>query len=232
MLLETTEDDLKIDFNINTRLHRIKLLGAIKNLKDRSPARYIDTLIEQIPQTEEIKGQGIKLSVPLIRLKCIDGQFEENEWIITETCNILGKSSSPGTITLVDDYLSNKHCQLSTSEGKIYIKDLGSSNGTFILIKGPTELYVDSLFKMGDNEFKVMSIGKTATLKCISEVGEEKLFEVEKESEFTIGRNKTNNLSIPEDASLSGLHGKLFFKDDKFYVKDENSTNKYCVLYT
>jgi pSer/pThr/pTyr-binding forkhead associated (FHA) protein len=239
MLCEITESDLKIDFNINVRLHRNKILNAIEDLKKKLSIQHIGILEEQKSQVEEakdivsaIEGTTMKLAVPLIRLICIEGKFKGNGWIITETCNTLGKASSPNVVTLVDGFLSSKHCQLFTREGKIYIKDLGSTNGTYIMIKDPTELKIDSLFKMGDNQFKVVSVGDTATLQCIDGVLEGNLFEVKKESEFTIGRKAGNSLSIAEDESLSSFHGEVFFKDNKLYVKDKNSTNKYYILYT
>lgn len=240
MLCDITEVDLKVDFNISVRLHRNKILSCIEDLKKKASAKCLESftspLSEQPGTSSKVTGKAtkakvgegttMKLAVPLIRLKCIEGQFVGNEWIITETCNVLGKASSPNTVTLVDGYLSSKHCQLITSEGKIYIKDLGSTNGTFIMTKGATELSVDSVFKMGNNEFKVVSIGEQAVLKCSEGVMEGKLIEVKRGEELTVGRKKENRLCIPEDEALSSLHGKVFFKGVKLYVCDENSTNK------
>eukprot|EP00826_Nyctotherus_ovalis_P063993 TRINITY_DN9381_c0_g1_i4.p1 TRINITY_DN9381_c0_g1~~TRINITY_DN9381_c0_g1_i4.p1 ORF type:complete len:338 (+),score=70.82 TRINITY_DN9381_c0_g1_i4:224-1237(+) len=241
MLSDITEVDLKVDFNIGVRLHRNKILSCVEDLKRKPSVKCLESFTSPSSEQPGIsskaatcktmkpkigEGMTMKLAVPLIRLKCIEGQFVGNEWIITETCNVLGKSSSPNTVTLVDGYLSSKHCQLITSEGKIYIKDLGSTNGTFVMTKEPTELSVDSIFKMGNNEFKVVSIGEQGVLRCSEGVMEGKLFEVKRGEELTVGRKKENRLCIPEDEALSSLHGKVFFKDGKLYVSDENSTNK------
>jgi pSer/pThr/pTyr-binding forkhead associated (FHA) protein len=54
-----------------------------------------------------------------------------------------------------DGYVSGAHCQLSVREGRVYLKDLGSSNGTFLRVRGSRAVPSGSLMLMGQQLFRV-----------------------------------------------------------------------------
>lgn len=57
--------------------------------------------------------------------------------------NVVIGRSKDSTIAINSPVISSHHCQLSLSDGKVYVKDLGSSNGT-VLKHGLKKTYIDS----------------------------------------------------------------------------------------
>jgi pSer/pThr/pTyr-binding forkhead associated (FHA) protein len=54
-----------------------------------------------------------------------------------------------------DGYVSGAHCQLSVRDGRVYLKDLGSSNGTFLRIRESRVVPSGGLMLMGQQLFRV-----------------------------------------------------------------------------
>jgi hypothetical protein len=54
-----------------------------------------------------------------------------------------------------DGYVSGGHCQLSVRDGRVYLKDLGSSNGTFLRVRENRVVPSGSLMLMGQQLFRV-----------------------------------------------------------------------------
>lgn len=60
-----------------------------------------------------------------------------------------------GDVIFPDDgYVSGLHCRLHGEGGRVYLTDLGSSNGTFLRIEAPTGLPTGSLLLMGQQLFR------------------------------------------------------------------------------
>jgi len=61
-----------------------------------------------------------------------------------------------GDINFPDDgYVSGLHARLSTRNGKVYLADLGSSNGTFLRVQGERKVGNDSFVLLGQQLFKL-----------------------------------------------------------------------------
>mgnify|MGYP001560014568 CR=1 FL=1 len=54
-----------------------------------------------------------------------------------------------------DEFISRRHARLLFQEGICYLKDLGSSNGTFVKVAEPTELQDGNVFLIGHRFFKI-----------------------------------------------------------------------------
>jgi pSer/pThr/pTyr-binding forkhead associated (FHA) protein len=54
-----------------------------------------------------------------------------------------------------DGYVSGAHCQITLREGLVYLKDVGSSNGTFLRVRESRILPSGSLLLMGQQLFRV-----------------------------------------------------------------------------
>jgi len=54
-----------------------------------------------------------------------------------------------------DGYVSGAHCELSIRDGRVFIKDLGSSNGTFLRVRESRSVPSGSLMLMGQQLFRV-----------------------------------------------------------------------------
>ncbi|NBO92754.1 MAG: FHA domain-containing protein [Planctomycetia bacterium] len=62
--------------------------------------------------------------------------------------------------------ISNRHCAILIREGKVFLRDFDSKNGTFVnneAIKGERELKNDDQLKIGPLEFAVRMEAKTTT---------------------------------------------------------------------
>jgi len=51
--------------------------------------------------------------------------------------------------------VSGLHARLSTRNGKVYLADLGSSNGTFLRVQGERKVGNDSFVLLGQQLFKL-----------------------------------------------------------------------------
>jgi pSer/pThr/pTyr-binding forkhead associated (FHA) protein len=70
-----------------------------------------------------------------------------------ETANI---GRERGNILFPEDgYVSGSHCQLSIRDGRVYLKDLGSSNGTFLRVRDKRQVPSGSLMLMGQQLFRL-----------------------------------------------------------------------------
>jgi pSer/pThr/pTyr-binding forkhead associated (FHA) protein len=49
-----------------------------------------------------------------------------------------------------DEFMSRRHAQLSLRNGRVRLEDLGSSNGTFVRLRGPHGLMPGDLIRLGD----------------------------------------------------------------------------------
>ena len=68
---------------------------------------------------------------------------------LTRPDQILGRES--GDIVFSDDeFMSRRHAQLSYRNGRGRLEDLGSSNGTFLRLRGPHGLLPGDLIRLGD----------------------------------------------------------------------------------
>ena len=60
--------------------------------------------------------------------------------------------------------MSRKHCEITTHNGEFYLKDLGSTTGTFLMIRDKIALKQGMMFQMGLSEFRVNEMGKNIEL--------------------------------------------------------------------
>jgi pSer/pThr/pTyr-binding forkhead associated (FHA) protein len=65
---------------------------------------------------------------------------------------ILVGRNPEATLVLDDDYASGRHARIYPEDGRWYVEDLGSTNGTFIgreRVNGPTALAAGSSLRVG-----------------------------------------------------------------------------------
>jgi pSer/pThr/pTyr-binding forkhead associated (FHA) protein len=82
---------------------------------------------------------------------------------------ILGREGSKADIILRDQAVSKKHAKIYEKNGRWYLEDLASSNGTFLdnrRITEPVILSPGSVFALSENQFEVVQImnGKASAL--------------------------------------------------------------------
>lgn len=65
------------------------------------------------------------------RLRVTGGPLNGTQLTLGESAVLIGRS--PGcTLVLDDDYSSNRHARIYPADGRWYVEDLGSTNGTYL----------------------------------------------------------------------------------------------------
>ncbi|MBN2359862.1 MAG: FHA domain-containing protein, partial [Deltaproteobacteria bacterium] len=54
-----------------------------------------------------------------------------------------------------DGFISANHCALAFADGRVLLRDLGSSNGTYVRIRGERELRDDDFVLIGNQMLRV-----------------------------------------------------------------------------
>ena len=58
--------------------------------------------------------------------------------------------------------VSREHCRLFEKNGELVVQDNGSSNGTFVQIRGEAEVFEGDQFRVGQQLFRVEATGLPA----------------------------------------------------------------------
>jgi pSer/pThr/pTyr-binding forkhead associated (FHA) protein len=149
-----------------------------------------------------------------------------------------------------DAILSDRHALLSNREGKLFLKDCGGQNGTFIKQRQDSELVPGDIFLLGRNLFRftTQSLDEaengnagqgtaswagppklqrgplTAKLEHITLTGEiTGEFRLEK-PETTLGRTN-GDLVFKDDPYMSGTHARIVAQPGRFILVDLRSRN-------
>ena len=146
--------------------------------------------------------------------------------------------------------LSDRHAFLSIREGKLFLEDLSSLNGTFIKQRQDTELVPGDVFVLGRDLFRFTTqsldeaesanagqgtvgwagppklqrgpiTAKLEHIRLTGEIIEE--FRLEK-PETTLGRTNAN-LVFKDDPYMSGTHARIVAQPGRFILQDLRSRN-------
>lgn len=176
-----------------------------------------------------------------------DGSTGKTTRISKET--VIGRANCDVTYSS-DALLSPRHASIGVREGKLFLKDLASQNGTFVKQKQDTELQPGDVFLIGrelfrfttqsmeENQNQESALGTqvmmgapklqrgpvTAKLERIQlsgDVVEE--FSLEK-PETTLGRSK-GDLIFKNDPYMSGTHARIVAQPGRFVLQDLKSRN-------
>ena len=149
-----------------------------------------------------------------------------------------------------DAKLSPLHASVAIREGRIFLKDYGSRNGTFLRQRRDTELAPGDVFLLGRDLFRFMTQPLDARPNRASGVGARFLkrtpkpqrgpmtarlehieldgrvtgeFALEK-PEITIGRTR-GDLTFNDDPYMSAAHARVVAQPARFVLQDLNSRN-------
>lgn len=76
---------------------------------------------------------------------------------ITDTV-IIGRNPAVSNLTIGDDAVSEKHCEIELLHGEFYVKDLDSSNGTYvdgIKISAAAAIHTGTVLRLGRHEYRL-----------------------------------------------------------------------------
>lgn len=71
---------------------------------------------------------------------------------------VIGRNPAVSNLIIGDDAVSERHCEIELSGGRFYVKDMGSSNGTYVdgaRISLSTEVRSGTILKLGRHEYQL-----------------------------------------------------------------------------
>lgn len=249
LLFEVTDQDLDQDLNVKIRLHRVKILEAIKKLKHYIPLPVIQpapALLEDAKSDSDSDDQGqihaIRLpdqheisasspsSTEVLVLKAVEGLLLNNIYIVGQAGATLGRHTASNDIVVSESFVSRRHCDVKyMSPGHFVLQDVGSTTGTFLMLQRPTAVALSLMFQMGLSEFKARSLrtggNPILELEVFEGPAKHTVIKVGPEG-ITIGRDPENQFNVREDSQMSSRHGRIYLEDGSFLLEDLGSTNK------
>jgi pSer/pThr/pTyr-binding forkhead associated (FHA) protein len=146
-----------------------------------------------------------------------------------------------------DPFMSPLHARLEARNGLVYLRDLGSRNGTWVFIDQPSKLTDCDLILVGSQLIRFRRLGypgphppeadstrrmgsavptvDVAVLEQIRADGSVRdTFHLSPGRPIIIGR-ESGDWIFPYDATMSGRHAEVRTEDSEFFVHDANSRN-------
>src|SRR5215813_7243177 len=98
---------------------------------------------------------------PRFALRFISGKYQGGEFPLRMNREIIIGRSSDLDMVLVEDMVSRRHAKITSTEGDIFIQDMGSTNGTFVngeKIAGRARLTEGDRILVGTSIIKVVGV--------------------------------------------------------------------------
>jgi pSer/pThr/pTyr-binding forkhead associated (FHA) protein len=196
------------------------------------------------PATDPGAGSGAQLA-----LLDTTGSVKQS-FALTRGEAIVGRSD--GDIQFEDDvYLSPVHAQFALRDGQLWVRDLGSRNGTWVFLDVPHRLADGDVVLVGsqllrfrrlgypgphppeaDRTRRLGSLTPTADIAVLAQLRADgsvrDTFHLSPGRNVLIGRDKGDWL-FPYDQTMSGTHAEVRSEDSDFVVADAGSRNGVAV---
>ena len=150
-------------------------------------------------------------------------------------------------IRLDDVYLSPLHARLEVRNGELWVRDLGSRNGTWTFIEEPTSLSDGDIMLVGsqlirfrrlgypgphppeaDSTRRMGSVTPSADVAVLEQLRADSSvrdsFHLSPARNVQLGR-ESGDWVFPYDQTMSGRHAEIRSQDAEFYVRDMGSRN-------
>lgn len=157
----------------------------------------------------------------------------------------IGKAGHDNQIEISDNTVSRKHCQVKLENGNVFVKDLGSTNGTIIQSKkiSPNEwvdLKANDSFDVRGTVFHLRILDSPLSSKePIIDVAQKEKTAIEedrahpltfkdlirKKGRVTVGRFDGNDIILNDPTVTRVNHATFIFENGEYFVEDLNSTN-------
>jgi len=135
-----------------------------------------------------------------------------NRYELSAQTVVLGRQSPDITLEQTDMALSRRHLSITVKDRKIWVKDLGSANGSFLKIKNSIPLEPDDHFRVG-NQLLKFSLKKEVARRTIifnTEIKKVRSLEFEVQSQKAESRGPKSEVQSPK------LEGRREGRSEKF----------------
>jgi thioredoxin reductase/pSer/pThr/pTyr-binding forkhead associated (FHA) protein/ferredoxin len=133
-------------------------------LRDDGAATGVFLKLKEARPLEVIPGNIVRLGRQFLVFRADNGSFsfihfdqtgkQINRYSIPEKTIVLGREAPDITLDGKDMTLSRRHLSITRKENKVFIKDLGSANGSYLKVKNTIRLEPDDQFRAGQQLFK------------------------------------------------------------------------------
>ncbi|MCI0699286.1 FAD-dependent oxidoreductase [candidate division KSB1 bacterium] len=134
-------------------------------LRDDGAATGVFLKVKQAQPQEVFAGNIVRVGRQFLVFRADDGIFtivhfdhtgrQVKRYSIPEKTIILGRESPDITLDGRDLSLSRRHLSVMRKENKIFIKDLGSANGSYLKVNNTLRLEPDDQFRVGQQLLKL-----------------------------------------------------------------------------
>jgi hypothetical protein len=149
---------------VNPTPHVLQALGFVIDVDVRpssSESPTSGTPATSEPEETAKSESPTVITGPIWRLECIAGPHVSKSFPLLEKLSI-GRSNQ-ADLCLDNERVSRRHAELYFASGHWWLRDLGSSNGTFVnntFIHEPTRLRDGDEIRIGDSLFRVRGLGE------------------------------------------------------------------------
>jgi len=187
----------------------------------------------QIKMSPENTPENINGEIELV-LQPVEGS-QTNFYRFDSKGGKIGRHSS-NEMVILEESISRHHAEILFNDNCFFLKDNGSTTGTFIKIP-EVILKEKMIIEMGSNQFLIEKVSEKENLIEVLVIeGTEK--NCRKSLNFTVtpvvtfGRKINNTIALASDNHMSNTHSRIQ-KDERnvFILEDLNSTNGYFFLF-
>ena len=91
----------------------------------------------------------------ILVLKAVEGQLLNNVYIVGENGAALGRHSASNDIVISESFVSRRHCEIKyindesnsdPANSKFYMRDIGSTTGSFVMVRSEVLLKSNMMF--------------------------------------------------------------------------------------
>jgi predicted component of type VI protein secretion system/DNA-directed RNA polymerase subunit RPC12/RpoP len=195
------------------------------------------------PETA-VFGAGRRLTGPRVSLLDDQGGVKAS-YTLDRGEAVIGRGDAD--IRFEDVYLSPLHARLELREGELWVRDLGSRNGTWTFIEGPTKLADGDVVLVGsqllrfrrlgypgphppeaDSTRRMGSLTPSADIAVLEQLRADgsvrDSFHLSPARTVLLGR-ESGDWVFPYDLTMSGRHAEIRSQDADFFVHDAESRN-------
>lgn len=185
------------------------------------------------------------------RLSLLDGSGGvAQSYVVDRGEAIIGRAD--GDIRFPDDvYLSPIHAQFAVRDGELWVRDLGSRNGSWVFLDGPYRLQDNDLLLVGSQMLRFRRLGypgphppeidatrrmgslvPSADIAVLAQLRADgsarDSFHLSPGRAVIIGR-ESGDWVFPYDQTMSGRHAEIRSEDGEFILADAGSRNGVAV---
>lgn len=141
-------------------------------------------------------------------------------------CDVSFPQNAPG--------ISGEHCELMVENGRVVLRDLGSSYGTYLNTNTKLEPRITYSLKLGDTftlaeggqTFRLESAGAAfqGTGPSVRKVDSGESYSGDMQGRLSFGRDARSQVAL-SDGAVSSVHCTLYREGSQLYLMDNGSTN-------